>query len=245
MKQNHSIIGYSAAALFAVGLMAQAGSVFDDFESYALGSNIHGQDSWKGWDNVASAGGTISSAFAASGSQSVSVSGASDLVRTFSGIENGQYTVSLKQYVPSTSSGTSYLILLNRYQDLGPYDWSVQIQGQIDLGKIVSDFGETSVNMVKDAWVEYRFDIDLFSNTVTEYYNGSVLSTHEWRDMSSADGRDALQALDLFANSAGPVYYDDLSVQLIPEPGTIALLALGGLGVILRRRLQQADSGLQ
>jgi len=235
MKTYRSILGLSVAMFLTAGFAAQAG-LFDDFEGYALGSNLHGQGDWKGWDNAPGAGGTISSAFAASGAQSLMIEGTSDLVRTFSGFENGMYAVSLKQYIPSSSTGQTYVILLNRYQDGGPNDWSVQMEGQLNLNAIVSDFGQTSVAMIKDAWVEYRFDIDTSANTVSEYYNNQLVSTHQWRDLADPDGRNALGALDLFANGAGPVYYDDLSVQVVPEPSTIALVILGGLVLAAVRR---------
>ena len=110
------------------------------------------------------------------------------------------------------------------------------MEGQLNLNAIVSDFGQTSVAMIKDAWVEYRFDIDTSANTVSEYYNNQLVSTHQWRDLADPDGRNALGALDLFANGAGPVYYDDLSVQVVPEPSTIALVILGGLALAAVRR---------
>lgn len=122
----------------------------------------------------------------------------------------GKWTLSIKQYIPSTSTGNSYFLLLNTYNDLGPYSWSVQIQNNMDTGKVISDMGEgATLDMVKDAWVEYRIEIDFDTNTVKEYDNNQFLSTHAWQD---GTGLNELAVIDLYANNSDPVYYDDLNV---------------------------------
>jgi hypothetical protein len=102
------------------------------------------------------------------------------------------------------------------------------------LGVVKSD--TASLPMVKDAWVEIRTEINLATNTVSEYYNNQLLRTRAWQDGA---GLDELQAMDLFANGTDPVYYDNLSVvQNIPEAGTTMTLLLGGLGFLWRRRVK-------
>jgi hypothetical protein len=94
--------------------MSTHAAITENFESYVLGSDLHGQDSWKGWNNSPTAGALVSDAYAYSGTQSVNITGASDLVRTFSGVAGGQWTLSIQQYIPTTSAtGTSYFILMN------------------------------------------------------------------------------------------------------------------------------------
>lgn len=210
--------------------------VADNFDSYVAGSQLHGQGGWKGWDNSAGAGALVSSAFAYSSPNSVNITGGSDLVRTFSGVTSGLWTFSIMQYIPSTSTGNSYFILLNQYNDGGPYDWSVQIQNNMGTSLITSDIGGgATLPMVKDAWAEYRFDISITGNTVSEYYNNQFLSTHAWHD---GTGQNALGAIDLYANNAGPVYYDNLQVSLVPEPSAISFMALVGLALLIRSRKQ-------
>jgi hypothetical protein len=59
-------------------------------------------------------------------------------------------------------------------------------------------------------WVEVRCDIDLRSNTVSEYYHGQLLSTHAWK---SDPGLNEIQALDLYSENTSPVYYDNFSLS--------------------------------
>jgi hypothetical protein len=88
--------------------------------------------------------------------------------------------------------------------------------------------------MIKGQWVEYQFVIKPDANTVSEYYNGQLLSTHAWY---GAGGFDVVAAIDLFGNGASTVYYDNLKIYFVPEPGSLSLLALGGLVLALRRKV--------
>ena len=72
-----------ALAMLSVCSVASAQAFFDDFESYAPGSAIHGQGGWTGWDNTASAGAPASDAFAYSGAISVEIVPSADLVHIF------------------------------------------------------------------------------------------------------------------------------------------------------------------
>ena len=210
-------------------------AVTDNFDGYLLGSDLHGQGNWTGWDSNPTAGGIVSDAYAYSGTQSVNISGGSDRVDTFSGIFGGSWSFSIMQYIPTISTGTSFVILMNQYNDgaLGAKSWSSQVEYDMALGEVRS--GGNTLTMVKGAWVESRFWINLATNTVHEYYNGELIRTGPWQD---GNGLDELQAVDLYANNADPVYYDNLSVTQVPEPATLTILALGGLGVLRRRRMK-------
>src|ERR1035441_6585189 len=205
-----------ALALCIVALGARAAAFFDDFESYAVGSNLHGQGGWTGWANNPNAGALVSTNFAFSPTRSVNITGASDLVHTFSGATNGQWVFSVMQYIPSTSTGTTYVVLMNTYRS--PYgatdlNWSVIIQNNMDSGQIISDLGgSATLPMIKDQWMEVRCEINLASNSVSEFYNGQLLSTHAWQGGLGGPGLNEIQALDLFANNAAPVYYDNVSL---------------------------------
>ena len=85
--------------LAAAMTLAANAAVTDDFESYTLGSNLSGEGDWEGWKGDAGAGAIVSGTYAASGAQSVNITGTSDLVHKFSGITSGEWVFSIKQYI--------------------------------------------------------------------------------------------------------------------------------------------------
>jgi hypothetical protein len=178
---------------------------FEGFESYAPGTSLHGLSGWEGWDGNLGSAAPVSDAFASSGSNSVEIGGNADLVQELN-IAGGTVTLSVMQYIPSGTTGTTYFVLMNQYG--GPYDWSVQTTFNLDTGAIGFWHGGAST-IVYDQWVELKYVIDLDSNSVDKYYNGAYIVTDTWDD--SAHGTFA--AIDLFANSASSVYYDDLMID--------------------------------
>lgn len=222
--------------LVIVGASSVASAVFtEDFESYAAGSAMHGQGGWKGWDNDPTWGAPATSAYASSGSISVEIGGNADLVHEFN-TAGGEWQFSTMQFIPDGGTGQNYFLLLNEYGDGGPYDWSVQLNCDMNAGQIVSDLGGGASLPIKwDEWVQLRFVIDLDGNTVDEYYGGALLSSHQWDD----DASNTIGAIDLFGNGASPVYYDDLRlIPPIPAPGAMLLGSIGVslVGWLRRRR---------
>ena len=116
------------------------------------------------------------------------------------------------QYIPSGQTGETYFILLNQYRDGGSSnydDWSIQTVFNEATGAITPWHSGVAGTIVYDTWVEVKFVIDLVNNTVDEYYNGELIFTDTWDD--NAHG--TLQGIDLYGNSAGSVFYDDIKVQ--------------------------------
>jgi len=203
------------AALALAVVLGLAGSIWasefaEDFESYAAGTGLHGQGGWKGWNNLASADALVSNLYSRGGRQSVEVVGTSDLVHEF-GLSGGTWILTAHQYVPSDSRGISYFILLNTYNDGGPDDWSIQTEYDLETGEIRPFFGATGdgARIAYDRWVEIRLVIDLTANTFEEYYDGVKIAAGEWDD--TANG--TLGAIDLYANAASAVYYDDIKIE--------------------------------
>jgi hypothetical protein len=61
--------------------------------------------------------------------------------------------------------------------------------------------------------------IDLDNDIQTFYYNDDLLYQDSWTDHVSGNGLLNIGAVDLFANNASSVYYDDLSlVEVVPGP---------------------------
>jgi len=180
----------------------------EDFEAYVAGSGLHGQAGWKGWGADAGAGAPVSDKFAFSGKNSVEVVGSADLVHEFA-ITGGVVEFSAMQYIPSGTTGTTYFILMNQYDDPGAtLDWSVQTEFRLDAG-IVHFWTGAETPIVFDTWVEVKCVIDLDNNLLDYYYNGAKISSGVWDDT----GHKTLQAIDLYGNGASSVYYDDIVVK--------------------------------
>jgi len=190
------LIGRPSVALF-----------LEDFDSYEAGTDLHGVNGWKGWDNTPGAAADVSDAFASSGANSVDIDGSADLVREFD-LTGGMIEFSAMQYIPSGTSGTTYFILLNSYDDGANQDWSIQTTFDLAAGT-VGYWGGGAATIVYDEWVKLSYVIDLDNNTVDKYYNGELIETADWDDT----GHNTLGAIDLYGNGASSVYYDDITIS--------------------------------
>ena len=188
----------------------------ENFDAYAVGSNVHGQGGWKGWFNDPAAGAFVDDAFSSSPSNSINISTTADLIHEFDQA-GGVWTVRAMQYIPGDYAGQSYFIMQNSYDDAGAnLNWSVQVQFDSATGTVLNDGGVSGGSMayVTDEWKEIRLEIDLDNNIQSFFYDDTLLYTGSWTDQF-APGAGALEigAIDLFANvTATPIYYDDISI---------------------------------
>lgn len=227
----------AAAAVLAVSASADWS---DNFDSYKTGINLHGVGGWAGWDNNPNAGAFTSDAHAMSAPNSVDINGASDLTHEYDGYTSGVVTYSAMMYIPGKFTGDTYFILLNTYDPGGSQDWSLQMHFSSTDGMIHNNGGsgnmvtQTLVPYVTDEWASIVITIDLDNNTHTGTYNGQEVVSGPW--YGGANGQAYIGAVDLFANNAQSVFYDDMSLSTVPEPATIAALAVGILALVARRR---------
>lgn len=186
----------------------------DNFDSYATDSSLHGQGGWKGWFNDPAATAYARDEQAISLPNSVEIAGASDLVHEYTGATSGLWTYTANQYIPSTVSGITYFILLNSYDDAGiDLNWSLELQFDTTTDTLINDGPDGgTLPITYDQWVEISVVIDLDADTQTVYYGGDLLFTGSWTDGMSGGGVLNIAAVDLYANSATSVYYDDLSL---------------------------------
>jgi len=229
MKRLLAVAILAALALVPGGTR---GDFLENFDSYANGTSMHGVGGWEGWDGNPAGTAYVSNAQSVSSPNSVDISGSADLVHPFSDITDGLWYVSAKQYVPSGTTGSNYFILLNSYPYINvPDSWSVSLLCDLDAGT-VTDFWKTSntVALAKDRWVDIDVSIDLDGNHVNAYYDNQLVLSGPWYGDTKA-----LQAIDLYSENTGPVYYDDIRAY-IPEPCSLILLALGALGLFVWRR---------
>jgi len=115
--------------------------------------------------------------------------------------------------------GDSYFILLSDYTDGAGQDnkWAVQLR--FDSGDMIveSEFDAIDLPLILDQWVEIRVDIDLDGDWMEIYYNGDFLIEKEWTagHNNQMDGERNIGAVDLYANGATSVFYDDLSLEQV------------------------------
>jgi uncharacterized repeat protein (TIGR01451 family) len=192
---------------------APLGGWSDNFDSYPTGQNLHGVGGWKGWDNSPAATAFTSAAQALSSPNSVDIVGAADLVHPYTGYTSGAWTYTAWQYIPNTFTGLSYFLLLNTYNDGGPYNWSSQVNFNAATDQVVNDgLSGGALPIVYDQWVEIRVEIDLDADTQDFYYNNQLLYSGTWTGEVSGGGAVNIATVDLFANTGTSVFYDDISL---------------------------------
>ncbi len=112
---------------------------------------------------------------------------------------------------------TLYFILLNTYVPLGTNNWSTQIHFNSTAGQVIGDPGPGSTGgsaaLITGQWVELRVEINLDADTQTVFYNNQMLYTGSWTDGQSGGGALNIGAVDLYANGASVVYYDDMVLE--------------------------------
>lgn len=188
---------------------------FENFDSYALGSGLHGQGGWHGWDGNPAYDAYVSDAFSHSAPHSAAIAGSTDIIQEYQNYVTGAWVFTAWQYIPSGFSGISYFILLNTYNDFGPYNWSTQVWFDSASGLVGSDPEGNSLPLIMGQWVEIRIMINLDQDVQTFFYGGQQLYQKSWTEGMSGGGELNIGALDLYANGASSVYYDDLS--LVPD----------------------------
>lgn len=222
---------YSWAIAFSLATVGLArGQWEDDFEAYVPGQSLHGFGGWQGWDNNPLLAGIVTGEQAFHGLQSVEVSGPVDMVRPFAGVTTGRWQFRIAQFIPSdyVAGGTppqlgTYFILLNAYEDGGPYNWSVQFGFNSTDGQIHCDCGGTTTILrpyVTDRWVPIEVVIDLDLDAAEVFYDNRLLGNYPWTGGIFGEGGGALNvaAVDLYANGSSSVFYDYGS--LLPVAGT-------------------------
>ena len=194
----------------------------DNFDSYTDGQYLDGtpdDGGWKGWDDDPTYGAYVTSDQALSSPHSVEIEDLSDLVHEYTGYTTGQWTYIAWQYIPTDFVGESAFILLNTYVPGGTNSWSTQLRFNADTMVVHSDFDANELPLILGQWVEIRVEIDLDADIQDIYYDGDLLVSKSWKDGVTGGGVANIGAVDLFANFATAVYYDDMSLSgdiLIP-----------------------------
>lgn len=192
----------------------------ENFDAYAANGNVHGQGGWKGWGNDAAAGATVVTTQSVSAPNSIEIKGDSDLIHEFSQFTSGSWTITAKQYIPTAFSGKTYFIFENVYSDTDTsiISWSTQVYFDSATGQVSNETGAANpgtATLVKGQWVDLKLVVDLDNDLQTFWYNGTQLYSGSWKDQfpgQDVPGIAAIGSIDLFADGASAVYYDDIRI---------------------------------
>ena len=222
--------------------------LFDPFDDYTVGNHIaedaiaHGFDHWTTWNNhpgtnedglVAEQGGSICG----------QISGVADNVLLLGDEENGNYDLEFDILVPEGSNG--YFNILHKFAGSNS-KWAMQCylhltndgqnstvapgQGTIHAG---SNGTATLTNLVFDAWMHFRLNVDTDTDVANFYYTAPgeeeiLVCTWQWSLDSFGDnqvGR-TLAAMDFFApmeDGSSIFYLDNFSFKKIGGESAPAL----------------------
>jgi hypothetical protein len=210
----------------AVPVSVQAQALTDHFDTYTAGTPIAGQGGWETWDNAPGANANVVNNQSFTTPNSLRISGAADIVHTFTGVNSGIWYARVQTFVPSTSTGELFFILLNQYVSGSPAsdNWSVQLAlcrtGCSTLGTVPgfaanlggSDVvGSATAPLVLDQWVEARVEINFGTNTYSIFYNHQLMETLAWTQTGTLQ----LQAVDLFSNAINEGYMDSFHMSTV------------------------------
>jgi hypothetical protein len=241
MKLNKTILPLAAfAGLALVGTSAHA-ALSIDFDSYTPG-DINGQGPWVDFGGTLPANVTTAQAF--SGSQSLELQsdgagyGSDVYIENLNGapVTSGQWNLSFQTYLPTGYDGS---LALYHSQGAMPSGFAegafMVLRG--DSGFI--DNAGSSASLVYNQWAEIELAIDLDNDTLAISYNGTQFHTGAWD--TALTGTPSIGGIDWWQDGAGSVsgisaYIDDVSLTQVPEPSSAALLGLGGLALMFRRR---------
>ncbi|MDY7110129.1 MAG: hypothetical protein SYC29_15970 [Planctomycetota bacterium] len=203
----------------------------EPFDAYEPGSQMHHQGGWKGWDNDPGAGAIVVPEPFLSPPNSVQIQGDSDLTHELTGATSGTWSCTAWQYIPADfqSGGNdefagTYFLLLNTYNDGGPYHWSVQMQFDSNDGmlKVYHGDGTNTIDLPyqTDRWVRMQALVDLDDDWTQVYYDDELVTEYAWTGgvLGDGGGEYDIAAVDLFGNGSTSVFYDDLAIERIAPP---------------------------
>lgn len=228
--------------LLALGLtLVAAGSLqaqwYDTFDSYAKG-RLDPQSNWEQWRSGNGTDAMVVDTYALSLPHSVEVAIGGiggglgdDVVYDFKHLSGGQPTsgqwiCTSQTYVPTTSVGTGYYIMLNRYPD--QLSWSLQLRIEPGLGRIQLDSdagsGPGDLPLIFDQWVPIYSCIDLESDRVDIYYGKDLLAIGaSWINGLGSGGSKQIAALDLYSgepdqNGITELFFDNTQMDKVQGP---------------------------
>jgi len=239
----------AAAVLCASAATAQYTENFESYTASAGGTvftpgGAPNSGGWRQWDGASNndtlaygAGGPIA---AHGGTKYIATQLGSDTIKEFSVYTSGHWVITNWTYIPSTMLDLQWFVLLNDYNDFGPYSWATQIVYDPIIAEVRPDNGYSlntctpqwglGVPMQFDVWKETKVDVDLDADIAQVFYDGApVGDPFSWSQgpfgQNGGAGlpcppppyiEKAIECIDLYANSTlmspSVIYWDDISI---------------------------------
>ena len=199
---------------FSVGSGVQDGVWFENFDSYASGAGIVGQGGWVAWCGTGPDG-RVSENFARSTPNSLQIVTATDVVQDWANITTGQWVITLWTYVPTASgAGDGSINIMNNYCATVNPDWSVSVSFNATTGAVTTWNSLATTPLIKDQWVQYRCEVDLATDTFSDFYNNTPLDVNRsWSGGVAPGGLVRIDAVNTYSASLNGMYFDDCSLE--------------------------------
>ncbi len=178
----------------------------DNFDSYALGSGLHGQGGWEGWEGDPAWDAIVTDVQAYTAPHSLACIPTTDIVQGFAET-SGEWIMTGYMYIPTGSTGEQYFIMLNSYWP-NTNDWSIQVLFDSDAGTVTDTMASAITTIIYDTWVQVRVEINLDVNVYDFFYNEVFLASFAWQ----TTGVNEIAALDIFSNGGSTIYWDDFTL---------------------------------
>jgi len=182
----------------------------DDFEAYTAGVQLVSQNNtdWDTWSSLPGSGEDpfVSDAFAYSGSNSVVIASANDLVRYHGQRTTGSWGMSFRVYIPAGSAG--YFNTMSGFTP-NPFVWAMEVYFDIGgAGRLVPTGGTTvPFTWLEDTWQLAEVIVDLDQDLAQFVLDGSVISEWQW---TGGGGPLQLDVNDFYgATASDQMYFDD------------------------------------
>lgn len=167
-------------------------------------------------------------------------------------ITSGLVEISYQMYLPSTTTSASWFVTY--YGTGGLSSWGGAYLHPSDLAAFNeiqcwdSEVKIPAGAFVADAWKEVKLALDLDNHKAEYFYDGVGYGQKDFTAINDLTGFGMpMKESYMGTPMGGPVYFDAFKVTqngtevwsenfAVPEPATMALLAMGGLTALLRRR---------
>ena len=217
-------------------LVGMAPNWYESFDTYTDGQFLDGtadDGGWEGWGEAVEAGAYVTSDYYRSAPHSVDILGASDTIHQFEGYTEGVWNLTAWIYIPNDMEGTTYYIVLSAYDHSGATNqWNVQMAMDSFTLEIEAQGDGYTLPLITGQWVELLAVIDMDQDWYEFYYDGELLEYKEWTAgvFNAGEGALDIACLDLYANGATSVYYDDISIVAYGTQAEPDLKLGGSLG---------------